>query len=664
VLSVARVLVVWPARLEPWTVGMVLMVVVEVANLAVVIGSGVPGGLFKPILLLGVVTALVALRDQAARARVFRPLSLVAALLAVYLGTQAAAVLVSRDVALAEASLRSRAIDCMFILVVVALAVLSGRPWTLALAIVVPFVALSALAVISLAGHEAMGTFGGLATVVEAPSQAVTKLRQAGPLGDANFWGRHLVIAVPLALALLCRAGRAGSHRRMIVWAGSVVVLFGGIYLTQSRGTFLAAAAAVLVWLVASGPTVRRWGVRALPLTLPLLLLPGIGARLGALVSELWGSASTYDVDYSVLGRRAGQEIAFAMFRDRPLFGFGPGGYESLAPSYAGKVATAVIERMDDPHNLYLQLAAESGLFGLAGWLVMISGFFAMALGAVHRLAGGPRSGARAPDRQLAAAALAGLVAWSLASVFLHLAYLRTLGVLLAMVACVAALSVEAGDGATPMRVRPSPRRARAASAAVVTGVVVVAVVAVVAATATTRFVAMRTVTLAPVGPVNSYYFWAALEIRSRNELLPTYAAMIVPGGDGDVQAKADPVRGVITVSATAPNPVEARAQLADAMAAATDRMAVIGADRAYTLRQVGVDEEEARRGPSGSGVLFGVLGGAGVPGLGLLVAAAVRRRGRRSGGLLRRAVRLGRTRSADRDDVRARASAASLRRM
>ena len=57
------------------------------------------------------------------------------------------------------------------------------------------------------------------------------------------------------------------------------------------------------------------------------------------------------------------------MWFERPLFGFGPGGFEAFGSSYG--YATAGALRM--PHNVFLHAASETGLFGL----LLVVGYFA-----------------------------------------------------------------------------------------------------------------------------------------------------------------------------------------------------------------------------------------------------------------------------------------------
>jgi hypothetical protein len=208
------------------------------------------------------------------------------------------------------------------------------------------------------------------------------------------------------------------------------------------------------------------------------------------------------------------------------------------------------------PHNLYAQLAAETGWFGLITWAVMVGGFLAI-LGL--RIAGRPGR-----DRVLVAAVFTGILAWSLASVFLHLAYFRVFGIVLAL-ACALAPPA-AVDRDTVRRLVAAPARW--------TGVIAIGAVAAGAVLYVSRepaVTASETVTITPVGPRDGYYAYA-LDIRSRVELLPTVAE-IMSDGPADGSIVDDPIRGTITLRVTADDPARARIELADLVDQARARL-------------------------------------------------------------------------------------------
>jgi O-Antigen ligase len=329
--------------------------------------------------------------------------------------------------------------------------------------------------------------------------------------------------------------------------------------------------------VMASGPTARRRGLLALPFLALIVFVPGIGNRLLALVADVSRAGSSYVVDPSVLGRIAAQEVAWAMFRERPLFGFGPGMYQLELPNFAGKVDTAVLEPPDAAHNLYAQAAAETGIVGLLGWIVLVVGFAVCVGMRVARMT----APSRLPDRTLAAAVFAAIVAWSLASVFLHLAYFRTFAIVLALAGALgSARGAKAGA-----RVRASPTRMRETAVASILGVAVAGLVLAVSPTHSEATASQR-ITIVPTTQMKDYYGYA-LDIRTRPVVLPTYAAMIARG-DASVSAVADRVRGVIRVSVTRSDPQEARADLDAALVRARTNLADLRANYWYTLNPVG----------------------------------------------------------------------------
>ena len=392
--------------------------------------------------------------------------------------------------------------------------------------------------------------------------------------------------------------------------------LLAGVYLTQSRGTFLAGGVAVLVWVLLSGPTVRRRGAAMLPLLLPLSLLPGVGDRMVALLRDLTSGAVTYGIDPSVLGRTAAQQIAWAMFRDRPVFGFGPGTYTSLVPEYAGVVQTAVLEPTDAPHNLYAQFAAESGLLGLLCWLIMFGGLTAVSAVAVARI-----GRHRPDDRILAAAVFAALVAYAVASIFLHLAYLRSIGILLALAVVVFSSSGPALPAPVSRQLRRRVTVVGLTIAASVAGALVV--LDTVGPPETLARQRITTLSTLPVSGNQAY----ALDIRSRDSFLPTLATVMAQGAPPGSSVVADPVRGVITVSATGSDEQEARQSLGAALADGRRRLDEVGAANGYTLRPLGRIEVDRHRRRSPAAVGAALATGALIAGAAAVLFRPRRRR-------------------------------------
>lgn len=562
------------------------MIVIEVTNLSGVAASYRPVPILHASLALGVIATVIALCRAPLRDRLNRGTAVCIGLVGVYLFAESLAVLGSQDLSASISVMFDSVSDCVFLIVVLLLAQMSRSWWAIAGSVVIPLAVIAALTVLNQVVFGGTQSFGGFATVTEASGELVTTLRFGGPLPDSNFWGRHLVLGVPFAAALLGRAVRSGRRRSIAVWSTAIVLLFAGIYLTQSRGTIIATAITMFVWVIASGPQARRRGLRSLPLLALVLLIPGVGNRLLALADDVTRAGTAYVVDPSVLGRLAAQEIAWEMFGDRPWFGFGPGVYPLAVPHYAGMVETAVLDPTDGAHNLYAQIAAETGIVGLVGWAVMVLGF-AGCIG-LRTLLIPPE---RFPtERALAAAALAAIVGWSIASVFLHLAYFRTFAICLAFAGAL-------GNSALPglrTRIPLEREQVQRATVALVLGSATTAGVFALAPVRA-HTTASQYVTLVPTAQMSDFYAYS-LDIRSRAAVLPTYAVMIV-GEQQGVSAVADLVRGIIDISVTDPDPAAASAALDSALIQGRANLAALEADGWYSVTPVGEANEVTDRG-------------------------------------------------------------------
>ncbi|MFI5509279.1 O-antigen ligase family protein [Mycobacterium sp. NPDC051804] len=554
---------------------LIAIVVMEVTNVSGVLTprTGIP--FFHAALLLGLLAVGFALRDPNARQRLNAWTVLSAGFMLVYLATQAVATVGSVDLSTSLASLIRATLDCVFVMLVLILIQLTGRPWMVAGAIVIPLAVLSSLTIVNELVFNGGVSFGGFATVARHSGKLITDIathRYGGPLPDSNFWGRYLVMGLPLAAALLTRAQRSGRRSEVVLWLPPVVLLLGGIYLTQSRGTFFTAGIAIVVWFVASERSVRRRGLAMLPVALLIFAVPGIGNRLVGAFADLSQSKVNFNIDPSVLNRLAAQEEAWMMFEERPYFGFGPGTFPGLVIDFAGRVPTAARNPTDAPHNLYAEFAAGSGVFGLLGLAVLILGFLSLV---VLRIVVQPRS----VDRILAAAVCAAIVAWSVASIGLHLTYFRMFGIVLALAAGLAP--------AWPLPVDVMRRLLDRLAVLLVAGVLGFSAFWLsLSVTSSPAFTATQRVTLVPVGPMDGWYAYA-LDIRSRVELLPTFA-VVMHDQSSPVSITADPVRGVLKLTATADSADEARDQIQLAAAHADAAMHAASSYQQYSLQTVG----------------------------------------------------------------------------
>lgn len=565
-LAAARYLIVSP------TATAIVIIVTETVNLSDVFAMH---GLYLKIpqlcVALGIATIAYALRDPANRKLAVPPWWMSAGIAALLVG-QLLTTVGSVDRSASLTWIYELVTTLLFLVVLFILMRLSGRTTTLALAFVVPMTVLAMLTVINQFVFGATQDFGGFTLTTSAMGELTTTPRQSGPLNDSNFWGRHLVMVLPIAAALFINARRIGQKRVVWVTGAALLILPAGMYMTQSRGTYLAALATMGVWAVLSGRETRRLALKVSPFLVLLMFVPGVGNRLLAVVGDV-GSKQVYDLDLSVLGRTSAQEVAWAMFGDRPIFGFGPSSYLSQIPSYAGLVDTAVLKPTIAPHNLYAQIAAESGLIGLVCWALFILAFLGPAI--LRVLAYPPPK-----NRELIAAGAAAIVGWSIASVFLHMSYMRTLAVVLALGCAVAVGKAEKPE----LSLQPVFQRISHARPLIACGVVAaVAFVGVLALSSTQVATAKQDITLVPAGNYATAY---QLDIRSRKSVIPTYALVI--GNNNRIETFADPVRGVVAIFSRASDESNARTLLEDNLAVVEKRLIESGLRNSYSIRLVG----------------------------------------------------------------------------
>ena len=261
--------------------------------------------------------------------------------------------------------------------------------------------------------------------------------RLGGAMGDPNFLAMVLVAALPLALLQALESG-ARWPRRGFALAAAGAALAATLF-TYSRGAFVGLA--VVLGVLALRHRRRGWllaGLLAALLVVLALRLQDLLTRLRSL-AQLVHSQQTLLPDASFQVRRNALYAGALMFRGHPLLGVGPDNFPDRYLQYSAVVGLANDPSQRDPHDLYIQIAAETGLAGLATffWL-MLASFQLMARGR-RRLR---RLGAHNYADLIWALELA-LATYLVLSLFLHAAYFRHFLLLLALGTTAAAVALE-----------------------------------------------------------------------------------------------------------------------------------------------------------------------------------------------------------------------------
>jgi putative inorganic carbon (HCO3(-)) transporter len=276
---------------------------------------------------------------------------------------------------------------------------------------------MAALTVIQAASHTSSDSYLGFA---QAPVRQIigfdNSFRSAGPIGDPNFYALVLAVLIPIALM------RVRDETRLtlrVAAAATVLLLIGAVALTYSRGGLVTVLVALAGFALLARARLRHVLLAA---AVALPLLPVVPAHYFQRIATLASG------DNSISGRTASQDVALSLFANHPLGGVGANNYTATYLPYAirGNEPNAA----EQSHNLYLAIAAETGILGLGAFLI------AMAL--VVRVGWRRRAGAAARgERQaegLATAFLAALGTYLVGVAFLPIAYPRYLWMLVGLV--------------------------------------------------------------------------------------------------------------------------------------------------------------------------------------------------------------------------------------
>lgn len=242
--------------------------------------------------------------------------------------------------------------------------------------------------------------FGGILTALYGlrmwtRHEGVMSPQVESVLDDVNSYGAYLVLTLFIAWReylsekeLWARA-MAGLTLLLMVWM---------IPLTGSRIAIIAATVgAGMAWMILARPGRERWikGCVLAAIASAILLFPFVvGSR--AVIKEAFQkhprlfSAGLYRVAQamdarSVLKawwgfRQALSAAGLRMVIDKPAFGQGPGTFYSELGQYYRPGDEGWMPPYENAHNYFVQVAAETGVLGLAGFLwavcaVMLPGF-------------------------------------------------------------------------------------------------------------------------------------------------------------------------------------------------------------------------------------------------------------------------------------------------
>lgn len=238
--------------------------------------------------------------------------------------------------------------------------------------------------------------------------------RIAGPIGDPNFYAQVMLVVLPLALD---RLWNSRSQFGRIIAGASLIAVVLTVLFTFSRGAFVAMVIVLAIMFV--GRRIHPFAYIATPLVLAALLQfapANYTERLSTLIDFLPGQAEEGTTDTSFRGRSSEAIAAVMMFSNYPLLGVGVGNYNVRYLEYSRVIGLDNRLENRSAHSLYLEIAAERGLFGLTAFGILIGVMFYN----LYRTSRDLNRNGQADLGGLVKALSAGLIGYMITSIFLH----------------------------------------------------------------------------------------------------------------------------------------------------------------------------------------------------------------------------------------------------
>lgn len=184
-------------------------------------------------------------------------------------------------------------------------------------------------------------------------------IRPRSIVGKVNYAARHLELSIPVIIALL-GAKNFGNKFVKGLLCLTLIGLLGGLFVTFTRGAWIATAIVALLIIVAN----KQYKLLAL----------GVIAIVPFIISSNYGISrllSIFQLHHQTnIERLNGWMSSLQIIKDHPWTGIGFGNFQQVYPAYMLPHAKEVLAHA---HNTLLVLATEGGLFTAISFTFFLS---------------------------------------------------------------------------------------------------------------------------------------------------------------------------------------------------------------------------------------------------------------------------------------------------
>src|ERR1041385_2185741 len=295
--------------------------------------------------------------------------------------------------------------------------------------IMITVAVLSVLSVYQIITNNYDQTFFGFASVqLQQVFTDSSTPRIAGPINAPNLWGQILVAISTLFIFRIIHEKRNLVKIATLLGLAFILVATLNVY---SRGAYLVLAIdAVLIFFVFEkrfNPMIAFAGLGIVILLLPFL--PAAYRDRFYTLSDFTAQNGIYQ-DTSFRGRSSEMLTGLAMFDEHPILGVGTGNYPTNYQKYAQLIGIEFRATARDPHSLYVQVLAETGILGTIAFIGMVFFLFNALNKTIRAIERSPYLKDWLPWMNAIRLAI---LSYLMTSFVLHNAYIRYFWILVAM---------------------------------------------------------------------------------------------------------------------------------------------------------------------------------------------------------------------------------------